>query len=102
MRRKSPYRHDVREHKRSGKNGAYPVHKYKRGKGDEPPHNPRRRRVVGGMNPGGLFDVSVFYVGEASERFSVDAKDYGGALGEGIESRDKSLPPETIKLRKVS
>lgn len=92
--RKSPYHHKVRNHIRQNR----PVRQYERGKGDKPFSNPGRRRVVGGTSMG-EFDISIFYIDEPSERFSVDAKDYRKALGAGIEMRDKPLPPRTIRMR---
>lgn len=94
IRRKSPYRHKVRNHIRNRR----PVRQYERGKGDKPFTNPRRR-VVGGLNLG-EFDISIFYVGEVSELFSVKAKNRVGALDIGLEARDKPLPPRLVRMRR--
>ena len=97
--RKSPHKHDVRAHTRNKR----PVHKYVRGKGRKPPQPVgRQRRKVGEVNPGGQFDVSIYYVGEASERFRVEAKDDLDALDASIESRERPSPPSKIRLREVS
>ena len=97
MRRKSPYRHEVSNHVRQGR----PVQRYARGKGDKPPHNPRRRRVVGGTSPLSLYGITVIYVG-SSEDFDVDAKDYLGALDSGLGSREEIRPPRKIRMRRGS
>ncbi len=96
-RRKSPYHHEVRKHIRQNR----PVRQYERGKGDKTASNPRRRRVVGGSpSPsGGLYDVTIVYVG-SSERFDVDAKNYLGALDSGLEGRAEIEPPRMIRMRR--
>jgi len=98
-RRKTPYRHKVRNHVRQNR----PIRNYERGKGGQPSSNPRRRRVVGGsVNPsGGPYDVTIVYVG-SSERFDVDAKDYVGALDSGLGGRAEIEPPRMIRMRRVS
>lgn len=93
-RRKSPYKHKVREHTRQNR----PVVQYERGKGKQM-FSPRRSRVIGG-NPGDTFDMTFFYIGEPREEFPVEAKNYGDALSAGIEMRDKPLPPKVIKMRR--
>ncbi len=97
MKRRSPYRHKVRNHVRNKR----PVRNYERGKGDKLASNPRRRRVVGGSlsPPGGPYDVTIVYVG-SSERFDVDAKDYLGALDSGLEGRGEIEPPQMIRMRR--
>ena len=95
MKRKSPYEHPVGAHVRDGR----PVVNYRRGQGDKPQPIPRRSRVVGDINS--PFDVTVFYIGEAREKFVVGAENYGVALDAGIEMRDKPLPPKQIRMRRV-
>lgn len=90
--RRTPIRHPVKAHERAG----VPVGDYERGKGERR-IDPRRGRVVGGVSD---YVVSISYVGEESESFSVDAKNFGVALKEGIELREKPLPPQVIRLRR--
>lgn len=93
--RKTPYKHPVKTHKRRGKT----VNKYERGKGDKV-NKARRSRVVGG-NPSSLeYAVTVTYIG-SSEQLSVDARNYLGALDMGLENRDKIERPTSIRIRMV-
>jgi len=105
--RKSPYKHHVKEHlRRNGKGIRKPVTDYDRGKGKQPYLRLRRSRVVGGgSNPAPnlsevAYDVNIFYADYRSEHFSVDAKDYPGALMGGLEQRDTIEPPKIVRMRR--
>ncbi len=94
--RKSPHEHGVNSHVRSGK----PVQNYRRGKGDKPLRSPRRSRVVGNTPLEGPYNITVSYI-STSERFSVDAKNYLGALDRGLEQRDSIERPKSIRMKLV-
>jgi len=105
--RKSPYKHHVREHlRRNGKGNLRPVRDYDRGKGDKPAPKPRRRRVVvsgskSSANPSGaVYGVVIYYPDYKSERLDIDAKDYRGALAGGLERRDITEPPKLVRIRR--
>ncbi|MBC8273605.1 MAG: hypothetical protein H8E40_01350 [Chloroflexi bacterium] len=91
--RKTPYKHPVSAHTRSNK----PVTNYVRGKGNQIIQQ-RRSRVVGETGYVGPFDITINYVSD-SEQFSVEAKDYGGALTRGMENRDDVQRPSSINMR---
>lgn len=96
MKRKTPYKHDVRNHLRGGK----PVNKYERGRGGKPKVT-RKSRVVGGSLPShgsSTYDVTVSYAG-SSEVLNVDARNYLGALDAGLAGRDKIERPKSVRMR---
>ena len=94
--RKSPYKHPVNSHVRSGK----PVTNYVRGKGDQV-IKPRSSRVVGDNPSSSPYDVTVNYV-SSSEKIHVDAKDNVRAFDSGMVSREKTDTPMSVKIRMVN
>ena len=93
--RKTPYKHPVSAHTRSGK----PITNYVRGKGDKPTKS-RRSRVVGESPLSSEFDVTVSYI-STSEKIPVEAKNYIIAFGRGVELREKTEDPVRVKIRMV-
>lgn len=95
--RKTPYKHPVKEHRRKGN----PVQKYERGKGDQAKKKSKRRsRVVGGGSVPSGYGVAIYYFDDRSERFGVGARNYVGALGYGLEQRDAVSPVHLIRIRR--
>jgi len=91
MRRKSPYRHPVRSHTRSG----VKVGKYERGKGPKPkPPSRTHPSMQGG------FTVSLYFDHE-SESHSVRAKTYVMALNAGLGMIQTSEIPDRIRIRRA-
>lgn len=93
--RKSPYKHPVKEHRRKGN----PVRNYERGKGNQVV-KARRSRVVGGSSNPSEFDVSLYYYDNKRENVEVSAKNYSKALGSGLERRDAVSPVHIIRVRR--
>lgn len=94
--RKSPYKHRVREHLRQGTQ----IHQYSRGSGDKP-QSRRRKRVVG--NPVedvyDSFSSRIYYIRGKSERFDVSGPKYIDALSNALEKRESIKTPLKIRLR---
>ena len=87
-RRRSPYRHDVKQHLREG----HVVHHYKRGEGSAP------RQVIGARSGGGGgYSVTVIG-GSGQETHVVQAGSYPGALTAGVNQ--SSISPLAIRLRR--
>jgi len=95
--RKTPYEHPVISHFRKGK----PVSNYRRGKGDQEIKQRKSRLVGNPVSSLFAYDVTVDYI-SSSEKVHVDeAKDYIKAFGQGIESREKTEEPKSVKIRMV-
>jgi hypothetical protein len=104
--RKSPYKHDVKQHLRKG----HVVHHYKRGDGKP------ERRVIGAKTHGARFRVNVNYIDEGehfqpgqrypesfgvkSEHLTVSAADYPEALAAGLNQARKG-EPVTVLIRRI-
>lgn len=105
--RKSPYRHHVKNHVRSNR----PVRDYDRGSGDKPlDRRSRRHRVVGetmeevtGEEMGliGPYTVTIDYVEAPSEVIVQSAPDYGAAIDPALERRTSIMVPRRVTLRGV-
>jgi len=106
-RRKSPFKHKVREHTRAGR----PVQRYVRGKGKKPrqltKHN--KSRVVGQTRAKSVigdlgfrnFDVDIEYLQGSSERFTVRSPNYPSALNSGMSRRKSIDDPKKIWIKGV-
>jgi len=102
--RKSPYRHRVREHKRQG----HPVHSYERGKGDKPTLSKKRRlstyvrkeKVPSPKSKSTSFNVKVEYPDYSFETFDVVAPSFVHALDRGIEERKQLKIPIIVAMRR--
>lgn len=90
MKRKSPYRHPVRSHTRSGIH----VGKYERGKGSKP--KPRRRDPSTGKK----FTV-IAHFGRGRESLPVRANTYSTALREGLGMIQTPEIPDRIMIRRI-
>jgi hypothetical protein len=85
--RKSPIRHDVKQHTRLG----HVVHHYKRGEGKAP------RMIIGTQSRrGGNYVVTL--TGSKTESFNVDAGSYVAALDSGLEHA--TAAPQMIRIRR--
>lgn len=95
-RRKSPFRHKVRDHYRSGR----PVSRYWRGKGDKP--RPRLVKVfhphVGNSSPTD-YNVEIKY-SSSSENLFVVANDVLSAMDKALQMRSRIESPTSIILRR--
>jgi len=92
VKRRSPYRHPVRSHIRSG----VEVKKYERGKGSKPKRTQRTRIPA----RGGDFTVIVFFDGER-ESHPVKAKTYTDALNSGLNRIQTPEIPQRIRIRRT-
>ena len=92
MPRKSPYKHKVRNHIRSGK----PVINYQRGKGEQKKINNIIKNYSHG---GGSYNVSIFY-DSGSEKLTIPAVTPISALDMGIELRKQSNIPKRLVIRR--
>ena len=90
-RRKSPYRHPVKSHVRSGNR----VTNYERGKGKKA-GNPSPSRGGGG---GVRYSVQVFYP-SGSEAHNVGSSTYVGALKSGLNRLETEDAPIRVHLRR--
>jgi len=91
MTRKSPYKHPVKSHVRSGMK----VKKYERGQGNRPNNSTSREVGRGGVNYG----VQVFYPG-GSESYSVEGATYVGALKSGLVRMKAEAAPYRVHLKR--
>ena len=96
MTRKSPYKHPVSAHTRSGK----PVTNYVRGKGDQVIKQ-RSSRVVGGNPSSSPYDVTISYPSSSEKVHVDDAKDNVGAFDNSMVSREKTEVPMSVRMRMV-
>lgn len=87
MTRKSPIKHDVKQHLREG----HVVHHYERGKGKAP------RQVIGSTSRGGGYSVTLIGSG-FQETVSVAAGNYPDAVSAGLQR--STVAPVAIKLRR--
>jgi len=92
VKRKSPYRHPVKSHTRSG----IKVSHYERGKGSKPKQPLRIRKPLNG----GDFTVIVFFDGER-ESHPVKAKTYTDALNSGLNRIQTPEIPQRIRIRRT-
>lgn len=102
--RKSPYKHDVREHIRNGRT----VLTYERGKGDQKKKKKRRERkqvedVVKKREPrkSGEYDVRVEYPDKSYENVMVQASNYHSAIKVSHDTRTKLRAPMMLRLRRT-
>lgn len=89
MTRKTPYKHPVKNHVRSGAK----VRNYERGKGKKPKVFSIKRQGRGGVNYG----VQIFHAG-GSERYNVAAGTYVGALKTGLNYLQDEGAPYRVHL----
>jgi hypothetical protein len=87
MPRKSPIRHDVKQHLREG----HVVHHYKRGEGKAP------GSVIMSHSRGGGYQVTV-EGGGRSESFTVQAAGLSEAMSTGLGRA--TLTPQVVRLRR--
>lgn len=92
MKRRSPYRHPVRGHKRSGVD----VKNYERGKGSKPKQKIKTRIPL----KGGDFTVLIYFDRER-ESHPVRAKTYTEALNAGLRMIQTPEIPDQIRIRRV-
>ena len=90
-RRKSPYRHPVKSHVRSGNT----VTNYVRGKGKKA-GNPSPSRAGGG---GVKYRVQIFYP-SGSESYGVEGTTYVGALKSGLTHLETDATPSRVHLKR--
>ena len=91
MKRKTPYRHPVKSHVRSGNR----VTNYERGKGNKPKGASKSSLGRGGVN----YSVQVFYP-SGSESYSVGGATYVGALKSGLSHLDADGTPYRVHLKR--
>lgn len=91
MKRKSPYRHPVRRHIRSG----VEVKRYDRGKGSKPKQASKTRTPL----KGGDFTVLIYFDSER-ESHPVRAKTYTAALNAGLGMIQTPEIPDRIRIRR--
>lgn len=94
MTRKSPYRHDVGGHTRSGR----PVSPYERGKGAKPRTRSRPRRVVGSTKADTGYSITVGYPTGPGDSFNVEASSFLEAIDQGVKRSSKA--PTFIRMRR--
>lgn len=88
MARKSPIKHDVKQHTRNGKL----VHHYERGSGKAP------RVAIGRVHRSSGARFTVTLMGDKTESFTSDASGYLGALDSGINRASGSV--QAIRIRR--
>ena len=100
MKRKSPFKHKVRSHKRNNK----PVDSYVRGKGEAPVKisdpSIRSKKMSGKPEGSGRFNVRVLYDRLQTERFPVVAASYSEAIERALVSRVSVEPPVRVEVVK--
>jgi hypothetical protein len=99
--RKTPYKHHVRGHKRAG----FSVRSYERGKGDKPaPSRKARQKRFVPKETGkkkGKFEFYVTYVDGSKEFVDVDASSYPQALDAGFSARNSVKAASVVRLKRL-
>ena len=96
MKRKSPIKHHVRSHTRSGN----PVHDYDRGHGEHPPKLSNPHIKSGNKQEIKNYQVIIKYTNLPTESFPVKSKNYPQAIELGLLSRLHITPPYKLDVRK--
>lgn len=88
--RKHPYRHQVKAHTRSG----HHVHNYVRGKGK---HDVKMANPTMSITPRNISKVTIKYLDQKSESFSLNTPNHAQAIKEAMEKRKKSALPMVVE-----
>lgn len=97
--RKTPYKHQVKNHTRSGR----PVRSYERGKGRKP-RQPRKTSRSKKVVVGGAYStirIELEYFERSKEKFELKTNRYDSALSQGLSKRKNVEDPKTITLQGV-
>ena len=98
--RKSPFRHHVRQHKRSVDEGSITVHDYMRGDGEQPINLSDPQLHNNPKHSSFNYIVHIHYLTSPTENIPVSASTYPQAIESAMLSRVNTTPPTQVEATK--